>query len=530
MLNRENARVVYPVVLAWLWFFFRAVPARARVAWAAIFTLGVAVAVLPVGLRNAYVGGEFLVSTSQAGPNFYIGNHAGASGSYVPLVAGHGNAEFERDDATRLAETATGRHLSPGEVSDYWMARAVHDIRQAPGQWLDLLGRKLLLTINAAEVVDTESIEIYANYSHVLGTRITFGMVLALAAFGAWVTRREWRRLVLLYAVAGGFALSVAVFYVVARYRYPMVPVVLLLAGAAVGEAPAAFRSRREWVPGLVIGLVVAVLAYLPIVPTADETELNMGTALISLGREAEAVPWLERAAAAAPDYGAPHFNLGVAFERMGERQKSLEQFGMAARLSPNDFDAQSALALARQETGDLAGAVAAFGEAARRQPENPLGQFNLANALQAAGDTAGAIPRYEAAIRLKPDYARAHSNLALAMRGAGNLAGSVEHLQAAARIEPANGAIAYNLAEVLSDAGRDAEALASFEQAARLSPDSADVQFAVAQSYGRANRWQEALTTLEKARSLATAAGRADAVAMIDAAIQACRTRLGAR
>ena len=61
MLNRENARVLYPVVLAWLWFFFRAVPARSRVAWAAVFTLGVAAAVLPVGLRNAYAGGEFLI-------------------------------------------------------------------------------------------------------------------------------------------------------------------------------------------------------------------------------------------------------------------------------------------------------------------------------------------------------------------------------------------------------------------------------------------------------------------------------------
>ena len=171
MLNRENARVLYPVVLAWLWFFFRAVPARARVAWAAVFTLGVAAAVLPVGLRNASVGGEFLISTSQAGPNFYIGNHAGAIGSYVPLVAGHGNADFERDDATKLAEAATGRHLSPGEVSDYWLTRAVGDIRQAPGQWLALMGRKVLLTFNAAEVVDTESIEVYRAFSFVLDSR-----------------------------------------------------------------------------------------------------------------------------------------------------------------------------------------------------------------------------------------------------------------------------------------------------------------------------------------------------------------------
>jgi tetratricopeptide (TPR) repeat protein len=495
MLNRENARVVYPVVLAWLWFFFRAVPVRARVAWAAIFTLGVAVAVLPVGLRNAYVGGEFLISTSQAGPNFYIGNHTGASGSYVPLVAGHGNAEFERDDATRLAETATGRHLSPGEVSDYWLARAVHDIRQAPGQWLALLGRKVLLTFNAAEVVDTESIEIYANYSRVLGTRITFGMVLALAAFGAWVMRREWRRLVLLYAVAGVFALSVAVFYVVARYRYPMVPAVLLLAGAAVAQAPAAFRSVRDWVPGLAIGILVAVLAYLPIVPAADETELNMGTALISLDRAAEAAAWLERAAAAAPGYAAPHFNLGVAYKRIGENQKSKEEFEAAVRLAPADAEAQGALALARQEVGDAAGAMAAFGEAARLQPENAKAQFNFANALQAAGDAAGAIPRYEAALGQKPDYAEAHSNLALALRNTGNLTGAIEHMRAAARLQPGSEAITFNLFVLLTEAGR----------------------------------CQDAVDAIGTVRALASAEpGRAEMVASIDQSLRECRARAG--
>jgi tetratricopeptide (TPR) repeat protein len=532
MLNRENARVVYPVVLVWLWGFFRPVPARARMAWLAAFTLGVAAAVVPVGLRNAHVGGEFLISTSQAGPNFYIGNHAGALGSYEPLVAGHGNAAFERDDATKLAETALGRRLSAGEVSDYWLARAAGDIRQAPGQWLALLGRKLLLTFNAAEVVDTESIEIYAEHSRVLGTLFwfDFGVILPLAAIGAWLTRREWKRLALLYGVAGSLAVSVALFFVLARYRYPVVPVVLLLAGAALAAVPTTVRAWRGWVPGLVIGAVIAILAHLPVVPTADETSLNIGTALISLGRAAEAVPWIQRAVAGAPDYGAPHFNLGVAYERMGDRQKSLDEFAAAVRLSPNDSEAQGALALARQESGDLTGAVAAFREAVRLQPDNAKAQFNLANALQALGDSTGAIPHYDAALRLKPDYAEAHSNLALAMRDAGDLPGAIGHLQEAARLQPSSAAIAFNLAGMLNDAGRGAEALGYYERAATLSPGSPDVQYTLAQAYGRANRWQDALIALEKAAALAKAGGRGDAVAMIDAATQACRARLAGR
>lgn len=459
MLNRENARLLYPVVLAWLWLFFRPVPARTRAAWLVVFTLGVAAAVLPVGLRNLAVGGEFAMSTSQAGPNFYIGNRPGASGSYEPLVPGRGNAAFEQEDATRLAEAALGRKLSAGDVSGYWFGRAADGIRRAPGRWLALLGRKALLTINAAEVVDTESIEVYREFSPLLRVPLNFGVILAVGAAGAWLTRREWRPLALLYAVASVFLLSVALFYVVARYRYPVVPVVLLLAGAAVARAPSAFPDRRAWIPAAMVGAGAAVLAFLPVVPSADETSFNIGAALLARGRPAESVAWLERAAAAAPGYAPPHFNLGVAYGQMGDRGKSLAQFAEAARLRPDDFEAQSALALARRESGDPIGAVAAFREAVRLRPDNAKAQFNLGNALQAAGDLPDAILHYQEALRVMPDYAEAHSNLALALRESGNLAGAVEHLQAAARLQPGNAAIAFNLLALYTESGHCDEA-----------------------------------------------------------------------
>ena len=67
---------------------------------------------LPVGYRNYRIGGDFLVSTSQLGPNFYIGNNPRASGTYEPLVPERGDAIFEREDATRIASAATRRSAS----------------------------------------------------------------------------------------------------------------------------------------------------------------------------------------------------------------------------------------------------------------------------------------------------------------------------------------------------------------------------------------------------------------------------------
>ena len=166
--NRENARVLYPVILAWIFLYYRPSPISQRIRWGVLLTAGAAIVLVPVAVRNYTVSGEFFLTSSQSGPNFYIGNHAGASGGYAPLVPGRGDVEFERQDAIRMAEAASGRTLSPSEVSDYWWDRAFADIRKDPVGWLRLLARKTWLTFAETEPVDTESIESYADYARVL--------------------------------------------------------------------------------------------------------------------------------------------------------------------------------------------------------------------------------------------------------------------------------------------------------------------------------------------------------------------------
>jgi tetratricopeptide (TPR) repeat protein len=536
ILNRENARVLYPVAALWTWWFFRDEAPRVRAAWVGVFTASLLAIVVPVGVRNYVVGGEFLLSTSQLGANFYIGNHAGAQGSYEPLVAGHGNVAFERDDATRIAEQAAGHTLSPGSVSNYWMARAVADIRAQPGAWLALLGRKLLLSVNAAEVVDTESLDVYAEYSRVLGTLswFSFGVLLPLAALGAWLARARWRSLLLPYAMAAVMVVSVALFYVLARYRFPVVPLLVLPAGAAVAAVADGLRSWRSgdrsrvralW-PGLALAATAAIVANLPLAAAGDDTLLNVGEELVRAGRPADARPFLARAAAASPDYAPARFNLGVALGRLGEKLKALEEFQAAVRLAPSDADAQAALALALQESGDLAQALPHFREAARLRPGDPKARFNLANALQQSGLPREAVPEYEAALRLKPGYVEALGNLAVALAASGDAASAIARLTDAARLEPGSAPIHFNLAELLTDANRPGEALVHYERAAALSPDSIDLQFALAQACARANRWSEALASLQKAAALARAAGRDQDLQAIEAAIRQCQGR----
>src|SRR6185436_16444420 len=102
-----------------------------------------------------------------------------------------------------------------------------------PGQWLTLMGRKFVLLWNATEMLDTESQESYAEWSWPLrfGSWFGhFGVLVPLALLGAILSWRERQRIAILYVMTGLYALSVLTFYVFARYRFPLVPLLMLFA------------------------------------------------------------------------------------------------------------------------------------------------------------------------------------------------------------------------------------------------------------------------------------------------------------
>jgi 4-amino-4-deoxy-L-arabinose transferase-like glycosyltransferase len=437
-LNRENARVLYPVVAAWLALRAASDGWKERGFRVAIFTAAMAAVLLPVALRNLQVGGEFLLTTAQSGPNFYIGNGHAATGAYEPLVPGRGNALYEREDATRLAEAATGRSLSPGEVSGYWWNKAIQEITDSPRRWLILLARKAWLTVAAAEPVDTESIEAYTGHSGVLGFLqwLTFGFVMALAAVGVVVTRAEWRRLWILYAMFATLALSVVMFYVFARYRYPLASFAALFAGAGLARLRSLFaQPRSQWVPVLATALILGILLHIPVRTSSDETYVNYGSELMRLGRPADAVPLLEQASRVNPDDPATRLTLALALQQAQQPQRAIDELRTAIRLDPASASAHVGLAIALHQQGDV-------------------------NA---------AIPLYQEAIRLKPDYVEAISNLALAFQRIGEREKALAQFRLAASSarEPRQVMDAeYALAQALLDAGQSTDAIASLERA----------------------------------------------------------------
>ena len=252
MLTRENALVLAGLLPIWLAYDWRRNSFASRCGWLGCVALGLAVALFPVALRNRLVGGEWLLTTSQFGPNFYIGNSAYANGRYFPLRQDRGGPEYERIDATELAERDRGRTLTPGEVSAYWTEAAFSDMRADWPGWLRLMGRKWFLIWNTTEIIDTEDIYSHADASWILRGLLAvwhFGSLAPLACLGVFLAWTSWRRHGILVLFLLVYAASVSLFYVFGRYRFPLVPALLLFAAAGLLRLPGRLRHRQrvEW-------------------------------------------------------------------------------------------------------------------------------------------------------------------------------------------------------------------------------------------------------------------------------------------
>jgi tetratricopeptide (TPR) repeat protein len=477
------------------------------------FALGVALLLMPVAIRNYAVGGGFYLTTSQFGPNLYLGNNARTDGTAGSLIAGRGSSEYERQDAVDIAERATGRHLTPGEVSSYWTGQSVAFIKSQPGSWLKLMARKVVLLWNSAEAFDTESQESYAEWSPLLGIGAlvgNFGILVPLAAFGVCVTWFDRRRLWIFLALALTYAASVVIFFIYARYRYPLVPFMVLFTAAGLDKAAEYLRARSRVelaaVGALVAGLLV--FTHVPVLDAADNravTAHNLGAALQSAGRLDEAINQYKKAIAIKPDYTPAYSNLGSALLSRGDAAGAINAYQQALSIDPDFSDAHFNLGNALMRVGDPVRAIPHFRRVLSDAPDSVDARTNLGIALTAVGQLDEGIGELEAAIRLAPVSAMAMPERALgeALADRGRITEAADHLRRALSVAPDDGEAHYSLARVLLQMRQPSEAIQEF-RAALARPDApAEIHNDLGIALASAGHLDEAIAELQLAVKL---------------------------
>ena len=369
-LGKPNLLLFAPVGAVWLFLTWTAGRARARILPAALFFLTAGFAVLPATVHNYRAEGDFIPVSSNGGINFFIGNHSNSPGVFqVPP-----EMRFDLRTASKAAaERATGRTLSAGEVSDYWTRTTLRQIADRPGRWLLLMGRKFALFWNHYEIPNHYHLDYVRGFAPALRLPVgTFAVVAPLGVFGVLLALRRRRPVGLLAAFGITFMASVLPFFITARYRLAIVPVLLVGAGYALDALWRGLRTRA-WRRVAFGAAAVGVLA------------IAVNVNVIEFG------------------FSQMHNSVGAILGRRGDMKGAAREFGKAVLENPRDLSSRYNLGLALLELGRFPEAANHFEQAVAQYPQYIEAWIGLARARAALGDSGGALGALREAAALEP-------------------------------------------------------------------------------------------------------------------------------
>jgi 4-amino-4-deoxy-L-arabinose transferase-like glycosyltransferase len=335
-LARQTTLLFAPLLVGWLLVSLHdrhdRLPVRRRAALVAVFSVGLAALILPFTLRNLVVGDDLVLINSTGGANLYMGHNPRSDGTWVPpLFSGErvDNPIAMRTAFTHRAEMHEGRKLRPSEVSTFWSRQALAYAIGAPGDWIRLELRKLLLFFNAREVWNNRSHTISREFSWVLRLPLlTFGVLAPFALLGLGFGLARWRELLPLYAMVLVYLTASLAFFVLSRYRMPIVPILMIFAAHAIARIHRAIRARNVRLPALAAGWLIVLGIFTNLDMGSENLHMayyNLGNKYRDLGRFERAIESYRRSLAIAPGFVSSKNNLALAFEGAGHSAEAIE-------------------------------------------------------------------------------------------------------------------------------------------------------------------------------------------------------------
>ncbi|TXI33807.1 MAG: tetratricopeptide repeat protein [Candidatus Moraniibacteriota bacterium] len=511
-LIKGNNLLWVPVVIGLLLSSWQYVLTR-RMLLSGCLVIGVVLIIFPVTVRNYVVSHDFVLTNYSFGLALYQGNWWGGDGStaLVPPFL-RPDPRYEEVDAVGMAEATLGHTLTPSQVSSFWVRQALSDMSEAPGHFLATLWNKVLLIFNHSEFSDNYQYSYYRDTMPLLWFLPNFWLVSILAVIGGilffwrdfWQTMRPEGRLrgrsFLLFF--GASVLVLLLTTVNARYRLPLLPFFLILAGGAVAYLIRSVREGRTFHPViLAMGALMALLLAwypLPVVrfDTVAQSYHALGYQALTAGQYIEAQTLLKKTLEVDPQYAWAYGNLmltNLALGQVTEAEGALKKllvlrsddlsnyrlltfFREVRDLPPTEREARVKASVSRVETppydpdwheaerllhvGDDRGAENALRRSLIRHPDAPASTMALSALLKKAGKTEEAKRLLTRVVENHPELFPVRYNLANLYIMEENYGKAAELLRDIYEFTPELGETWYNYAVALIKQKRTSEAI----------------------------------------------------------------------
>ena len=148
----------------------------------------------------------------------------------------------------------------------------------------------------------------------------------------------------------------------------------------------------------------------------------NAAIHLARLGRNAEAVEYLETAIRVDPQHATAHYRLGTALVTAGRHAQAAQKFRRAIALQPDFTAAHNNLGSLLQLAGEFTEAAIHYHHTLQLQPDHAGAHFNLATISLGERRFAEAEARFRQALAVRPGFRDAHEGLGRALTGQGRL------------------------------------------------------------------------------------------------------------
>lgn len=396
-----------PLLLLSAWLPWQVIRLRRSVANSLALVAGVAVATSPVYLHNYLVAKEPVMFSAHSGLNFYMGNHAEATG-YPTIPEGLGANQADLlFGSLELAREETGRDLTRAEVSEFWSEKAREFVREERGAWLRLKVVKVRNFWNAFEYDDLNILELFQLEGITL-PGIGFGLVAVFALPGVVVV---WRRFPASRWIAAAVLLHLAALlpvFVTERYRLAAVPGLLILAVGGLYWFWLQIRSGAYKPAGLYLVAVLAALLFVGFPPQSPSLwaigPFSTGLKLSQAGDFEKARPYLLRANELSPDH--PEVNLALGNLMLADREwgRALAFYQEVLTAEPDHHRAMHNAAYALVQSGRHETALGLLERILAEEPGRDHTWYLYADALNRSGRTAEAGVAIRKALDLKPD------------------------------------------------------------------------------------------------------------------------------
>jgi Flp pilus assembly protein TadD len=467
-LGKPNTLLLVPVAACWLLAVNRrSVRRRRNLFLAGCFLTGCVGAVAPATIRNTVVGHDLVLVSSNGGINLFIGNNPRATGFDVrlPVPLPEFPSSFDYPEVVRTVAGLEKRPMKHSEVSSYFVGRALDHMKSNPGRTAALLLRKVVLFWGGTEIVSEQDLnaarEESALLSHLPGD---FSALFACGVVGLFLALRRIARggtatagakgsldipparadLVLVLLLVATYFVSFLPFFVTARYRVPIIPVVVVFAAFGLVQIARAVLEKRVSPAGLagaaIVGLYLVNCAdYYGVSEDGFKATYDRAVLLGKKGRTEEAIALYRQALGIRPYASKAHNNLALALAERGSPNEAIGHYLEALRFDPGYAEAHNNLGVELLELGELNGALIHLSEACRLKPRLVMARKNLGLALALADRTREAITEYREALRLDPQDAGAHHNLGILLSREGRIEEAIEQYRRALELNPAD-------------------------------------------------------------------------------------------